>query len=187
MPSVSALRSGSGARACPAWGSSGNAGAPEYRRLPAVWGCWRWGRGGPRVLRARRSPGPGRAGTGPARAARYRGGHSGEFCGHAKGQLSAVVQAAIDAGFSTYGLSEHAPRFHVQHLYPEEAGLVPADLARTFERYVRTALELRERHADRLELLIGFETEALPVESWVAKMRKLRESAPFDYIVGSVH
>jgi len=117
----------------------------------------------------------------------YHGGHSGEFCGHAKGQLSAVVQAAIDAGFSTYGLSEHAPRFHVQHLYPEEAGLVPADLARTFERYVQTALELRERHADRLELLIGFETEALPVDTWAVKMRELRGSAPFDYIVGSVH
>jgi histidinol-phosphatase (PHP family) len=117
----------------------------------------------------------------------YHGGHSGEFCGHAKGQLSAVVQAAIDAGFSTYGLSEHAPRFLAQHLYPEEAGLLPADLARTFERYVRTALELRERHADRLELLIGFETEALPVDTWALKMRELRRSAPFDYIVGSVH
>jgi len=117
----------------------------------------------------------------------YHGGHSGEFCGHAKGQLAAVVQAAIDAGFSTYGLSEHAPRFAPQHLYPEEAGLVPADLARTFERYVQSALELRDRHAEQLELLIGFETEALPVDGWAEKMRELRRTAPFDYIVGSVH
>ena len=117
----------------------------------------------------------------------YHGGHSGEFCGHAKGQLAAVVEAAIAAGFTTYGLSEHCPRFQPQHLYPEEAHLVPADLAQTFERYVRSALELRERHADRLELLIGFETEALPVEGWAAKMQQLRQSAPFDYIVGSVH
>jgi histidinol-phosphatase (PHP family) len=117
----------------------------------------------------------------------YHGGHSGEFCGHAKGQLAAVVEAAIAAGFTTYGLSEHCPRFQPQHLYPEESHLAPADLARTFERYVRSALELRARHADRLELLIGFETEALPVEGWAAKMRELRQSAPFDYIVGSVH
>jgi histidinol-phosphatase (PHP family) len=117
----------------------------------------------------------------------YHGGHSGEFCGHAKGQLASVVEAAIAGGFTSYGLSEHCPRFHPQHLYPEESHLAPADLSRIFERYVQSALELRDRHADRLELLIGFETESLPVEGWAAKMRELRQSAPFDYIVGSVH
>jgi histidinol-phosphatase (PHP family) len=117
----------------------------------------------------------------------YHGGHSGEFCGHAKGQLEGVVQAAVDAGFTTYGLSEHAPRFMQQHLYPEEQHLVPADLAASFRRYVASALELRARYADRVELLIGFETEALPVADWPDKMRELRRSASFDYIVGSVH
>jgi histidinol-phosphatase (PHP family) len=117
----------------------------------------------------------------------YHGGHSGEFCGHAKGQLEGVVQAAIDRGFSTYGLSEHAPRFQREHLYPEEQHLAPADLTTTFRRYVARALELRERVAERLELLIGFETEALPVADWPDRMLELRRSAPFDYIVGSVH
>lgn len=117
----------------------------------------------------------------------YHGGHSGEFCGHAKGQLSSVVQAAVERGFTTYGLSEHAPRFHRTHLYPEEATLTPQDLADTFGRYVHAATELRERYADRLELLVGFETEALPQDTWAEKMRELRRSAPFDYMVGSVH
>src|SRR3954471_3161197 len=117
----------------------------------------------------------------------YHGGHSGEFCGHAKGQLAAVVAAAVERGFTTYGLSEHAPRFELQHLYPEESGLTPADLFEKFSSYVRTALELRERHQGELELLIGFETEALPTRDWARKMRELRASAPFDYIVGSVH
>jgi histidinol-phosphatase (PHP family) len=117
----------------------------------------------------------------------YHGGHSGEFCGHAKGQLSAVVQAALERGFTTYGLSEHAPRYELQHLYPEEVGLTPTDLQLKFERYVRAASELRDQCADRLELLIGFETEALPTDSWANAMRALRQSAPFDYIVGSVH
>ena len=117
----------------------------------------------------------------------YHGGHSGEFCGHAKGQLSAVVQAAIDRGFTTYGLSEHAPRYELQHLYPEESGLTPSDLQLKFERYVRAASELRDQCSDRLELLIGFETEALPVQSWAQTMLELRSSARFDYIVGSVH
>jgi histidinol-phosphatase (PHP family) len=117
----------------------------------------------------------------------YHGGHSGEFCRHAKGQLESVVQAAVDARFTTYGLSEHAPRFLPQHLYPEEQSLSPADLQATFRRYVASALELRRKYAGRLELLIGFETEALPVADWPERMRTLRRSAPFDYIVGSVH
>jgi histidinol-phosphatase (PHP family) len=117
----------------------------------------------------------------------YHGGHSGEFCGHAKGQLASVVQAAVDAGFTTYGLSEHSPRFQPEHLYPEERDLVPADLMTLFRRYVDTAFALRERHAAELELLVGFETEALPVNGWAEKMRELRRSAAFDYIVGSVH
>src|SRR6266540_2814631 len=100
----------------------------------------------------------------------YHGGHSGEFCGHAKGQLASVVQAALDAGFTTYGLSEHAPRFLPQHLYPEEQNLAPADLQETFRRYVKSALALRQEYDGRLELLIGFETEALPVADWAEKM-----------------
>jgi histidinol-phosphatase (PHP family) len=117
----------------------------------------------------------------------YHGGHSGEFCSHAKGDLASVVQAAVDAGFTTYGLSEHCPRFLPEHLYPEERDVAPADLLALFRRYVATALELRERHAGALELLIGFETEALPLGDWPQKMRELRSSAAFDYIVGSVH
>jgi histidinol-phosphatase (PHP family) len=117
----------------------------------------------------------------------FHGGHSGEFCRHAKGQLSAVVQAAIERGFTTYGLSEHAPRFEVAHLYPEETDLTPTHLRDMFARYVQTAVELRDRHAKELEILIGFETEALPVADWADRMGELRASGPFDYIVGSVH
>lgn len=117
----------------------------------------------------------------------YHGGHSGEFCGHAQGQLANVVQAAVERGFTTYGLSEHAPRFFVEHLYPEERGLTPAHLVDKFQRYVHRAMELRDEYQDRLELLVGFETEALPADLWADKMRELRHSAAFDYIVGSVH
>jgi len=46
--------------------------------------------------------------------------HSGQFCAHAKGTLEEVVQAAIKKGFTTFGLSEHVPRYRDQDLYPEE-------------------------------------------------------------------
>jgi hypothetical protein len=41
----------------------------------------------------------------------YHGGHSGEFCAHAKSSLEEVVDTAIARGFIHYGLSEHCPRY----------------------------------------------------------------------------
>jgi histidinol-phosphatase (PHP family) len=118
----------------------------------------------------------------------YHGGHSGEFTRHARGSLEEVIQSAIQAGFSIYGLSEHAPRYRAEDLFPDEADLGVGDLAQMFEGYVGTALALRERYADRIELLIGFETEVLPPQSWLEQMREIRRRHPeFDYVVGSVH
>ena len=58
----------------------------------------------------------------------FHGGHSGEFCRHAKGRLEDVVEEAHQAGFTTYGLSEHAPRTRSGDLYPGEEDLTPAAL-----------------------------------------------------------
>lgn len=49
--------------------------------------------------------------------------HSGEFCCHAKGTLAEVVDEAIRQGFTTFGLSEHVPRYELSHLYPEEVSI----------------------------------------------------------------
>ena len=119
----------------------------------------------------------------------YHSGHSGEFCGHAKDDLAAVIESAIAAGFTHYGLSEHCPRYRPEDLYAEEidAGLDPAALLSTFTRYAQHALSLRERYADRIEVLVGFETERLPPDRWAEQMRAIRASAPFEYVVGSVH
>jgi histidinol-phosphatase (PHP family) len=118
----------------------------------------------------------------------YHGGHSGEFARHAAGSLLEVVQSAIQAGFSIYGLSEHAPRYRAEDLFPDETDLSVGDLVRMFEDYVDTAVALRDRHADRIEILIGFESEVLPPEGWLEQMRELRRCHPeFDYMVGSVH
>jgi histidinol-phosphatase (PHP family) len=119
----------------------------------------------------------------------YHSGHSGEFCGHAKDDLHAVIEAAIAAGFTHYGLSEHCPRYRDEDLYVEEidAGLDLAALEAAFTRYAQHALSLREQYADRIELLVGFETERLPPGSWAERMRAVRSSAPFEYMVGSVH
>jgi histidinol-phosphatase (PHP family) len=117
----------------------------------------------------------------------YHGGHSGQFCRHAKGELEAVVERAIEAGFTHYGLSEHCPRYRTEDLFPGEEDLGPDGLVAAFNAYAAHAHQLRERHGDQLDLLIGFETERLPPGDWTARMRGLREQVKPDYIVGSVH
>lgn len=117
----------------------------------------------------------------------YHGGHSGQFCDHAKSTLADVIETAIERGFTHYGLSEHCPRYRDEDLYPGEEKLGVEGLARQFADYVDHAFTLRDTYADRIELLIGFETEKLPPDTWLAKMEALRSAYPFDYIVGSVH
>ncbi|MET0387499.1 MAG: histidinol-phosphatase [Polyangiales bacterium] len=117
----------------------------------------------------------------------YHGGHSGQFCRHAKGELAKVVERAVELGFTHYGLSEHSPRYRTEDLLAGEEDLTPEDLARTFEAYQSHARELRERVAGKLDLLVGFETERLPPGSWAERMSELRRRFAPDYIVGSVH
>jgi histidinol-phosphatase (PHP family) len=54
--------------------------------------------------------------------------HSGQFCRHAKDNLEAIIQEAIRKGFEVYGLSEHAPRYRSEDLYPEEVSSHLTDL-----------------------------------------------------------
>lgn len=117
----------------------------------------------------------------------FHGGHSGEFCRHARGTLAETVEAASAAGFTSYGLSEHAPRSRPEHLYPDEQGLTPADLAARFRGYVACARALQADWRDRLDLLVGFEIECVPAGGWADEMRAWRAEVAADYLVGSVH
>ena len=117
----------------------------------------------------------------------FHGGHSGEFCCHAQGRLEDVLEAAVRAGFSSYGVSEHAPKQRDADLYEDEAGLTAADTQDRFRAYAACAFELRDAFADRLEVLVGFETDAVPPDRYGEWMASLRAQAPFDYVVGSVH
>ena len=117
----------------------------------------------------------------------YHSAHSGEFCRHAKGTLESVVERAVELGFTHYGLSEHCPRYRPEDLFDDEADLAPEDLQRIFQDYAREATRLRDAYQGQIELLVGFETERLPPDSWPEKMRALRSSADFEYLIGSVH
>lgn len=117
------------------------------------------------------------------------GGHSSEFCDHAQSPLREVLEAAVRAGYHTFGVTEHAPRVEARFLYPNEVALgwdVPKIVA-DFERYAQTLPILAEEFADRLVVLKGFETEVVPAASYVQLMRDYRRRYQFEYIVGSVH
>lgn len=123
------------------------------------------------------------------------GGHSGEFCDHAEGTLREILQAAVQAGYHTFGVSEHMPRGADRFLYPQEIAL-GWDMARVeagFARYAGILPSLVEEFADQLIVLRGFEAEVVPEASYAERIRYFRtlqmpDSTPrFDYCVGSVH
>ncbi|MCC6696391.1 MAG: histidinol-phosphatase [Candidatus Hydrogenedentes bacterium] len=117
------------------------------------------------------------------------GGHSGEFCDHATGTLREVLDAAIAAGFTTYGVSEHVPRIGEQYLYENEIALgwTVEKIVADFERYGAAIFALAEEYAERLTVLRGFEIEVVPHGSYVEVMSGYRKRFKFDYMVGSVH
>jgi histidinol-phosphatase (PHP family) len=134
---------------------------------------------------------PGRRRFAPSRAAARRvsvhGGHSGEFCLHARDGLTDILDAYIAQGFEWVGISEHMPPPDSACRYPEEcaAGLSVADLEARFARYLDSARSLQRRLAGRITIFVGAETEACPGAIDHAR-RLCREHRP-DYLVGSVH
>src|SRR5579863_5657823 len=92
------------------------------------------------------------------------GGHSGDYCDHAQGSLREILEAAVTAGYHTFGVSEHVPRVRPEDLYAKEIelGWTVAKLASDFERYSRDLTDLVEEFADRLIVLRGFEIEVIP-------------------------
>ncbi|MEM7099251.1 MAG: histidinol-phosphatase [Pseudomonadota bacterium] len=115
------------------------------------------------------------------------GGHSGTYCGHAKDTLREVVQAYADNNFAWVCLTEHMPTQNKLLIPPEETqqGFQPDQLQARFDAYFKEARQLQDEYQDRLDILVGFETEAYTgYEQEVADL--IRQHQP-DMIVGSVH
>jgi histidinol-phosphatase (PHP family) len=113
------------------------------------------------------------------------GGHSGEFCLHARDTLAEIVAEYHAQGFTCVCLTEHMPPETDAWLYPDEraTGMSAADLRRRFEHYIQTARRLAEEYAGRMTVLVGMETEWYPgADLAVARWRDR-----LDMVVGSVH
>lgn len=115
------------------------------------------------------------------------GGHSGQFCSHARDALEDVIQAYIAAGFTWVGITEHMPPPDDRFLYPEErqAGLDARLVLERFDRYMQEGRRLQAQYAGQLEIFIGFETEACSGAMPLA--RELADKYHPDYLLGGVH
>ena len=117
------------------------------------------------------------------------GGHSGAYCDHASGTLRETLEAAVAAGYHTFGVSEHAPRLGEHLLFKEEVAMgwdVPR-LESNFETYARDVQALSDEFDGRITVLRGFECEVVPTAKYREIMLGLRERFDFEYMVGSVH
>lgn len=115
------------------------------------------------------------------------GGHSGQFCHHAKNSLEEVVNAYIAAGYSWVGITEHMPPVNDAMRYPDEAdsGISASKLQQQFRQYFAEVRELQRKYADRIKLYAAFETETY--HGSASYVRELIATTQPDYIVGSVH
>jgi histidinol-phosphatase (PHP family) len=103
-------------------------------------------------------------------------------CGHARGRIRDYIEAAIERGLNVIGIADHSPYFSsdVDQLHPKIA--MPKSM---FPEYVNEVLQLKQTYRDKIEVLLGVESDFFPEQAEM--YRSCFEPYPFDYIIGSVH
>ncbi|MCC3377501.1 histidinol-phosphatase [Cohnella sp. REN36] len=103
-------------------------------------------------------------------------------CGHASGVIEHYIEAAIEADLTAIGISDHSPYFgREEDQY--QPGIAMAKSA--FAGYVEEVLALKEKYRDRIEVLLGVESDYF--SEHLELYREVYAKYPFDYIIGSVH
>lgn len=115
------------------------------------------------------------------------GGHSGQFCAHARDRLEEIIIAYIAGGFSWVGITEHMPPVSDAFRYPDEIelGLSAETLYRRFAEYITTCNSLKKKYAPDIHIAVGFESETYSGTTGFIQ-HLLAEFQP-EYMVGSVH
>ncbi len=95
------------------------------------------------------------------------------LCNHAEGTVDAYVQEAIRQEIDVYGFSDHAP-MDFDPKYRMNFGQM--------ETYKKWVMDAREKYAEQIEILFGYEVDYLP-----GHMDERILNAEVDYLIGSVH
>jgi histidinol-phosphatase (PHP family) len=100
------------------------------------------------------------------------------LCHHASGEPEAFVDAALAAGLTEYGISDHAPQTPEPF---DDWRMAEADLPAYFQWIERA----RSHAAGRIPIRAGLECDWLDgCQPWIAT---LAERHDWDYLIGSVH
>lgn len=102
-------------------------------------------------------------------------------CNHAEGTDREYVEAAIKAGITVLGFSDHCPQFFPGTDYYSFFRMRPE----LCEDYVKSVLSLREEYKSDIRILLGFETEYYP-ETFEPLMKFLGDF-PLDYLIMGEH
>ncbi|MBC8081213.1 MAG: histidinol-phosphatase [Gorillibacterium sp.] len=103
-------------------------------------------------------------------------------CGHATGCIRDYIEAAIGCGLNVIGISDHSPYFAQEEDQPSP-GIAMAKSQ--FTDYISEILQLKAEFKDRIEVLLGIESDFYPKHADV--YRAIFDQYPFDYIIGSIH
>ena len=101
-------------------------------------------------------------------------------CHHATGEDEEYVKAAIDAGIKVLGFSDHAPMLYPGG-YVSYYKMTPDELY----DYCASLLRLRDKYKDKIEILIGLETEYYP-NLWKESI-DFWHDYPIDYLILGQH
>lgn len=115
------------------------------------------------------------------------GGHSGEFCNHARDTLEELILQYIQSGFEWVGITEHIYPISNELRYPDEAlaALDVHSLAIRFAEYIKRCRKLQEKYRDVITIFTAFETETY--SGYKDFIPYLVQHFKPDYVVGSVH
>lgn len=105
-----------------------------------------------------------------------------ERCGHAVDTIRDYVEAAIAKDLQIIGISDHSPYFAEEDDHPYPYITMPKS---DFENYVNEVLKLKEQYKDKIEVLLGLESDFF--EEHAELYQSIYANYPFDYIIGSVH
>lgn len=106
------------------------------------------------------------------------------YCGHAQGKMVEYVEAAINAGMSELGFSDHLGRYYLGRLQKKrywDWGMSEKNV----DRYFNEALELKELFAGRIPIRVGLEVDY--IEGAEHLVERITNRFPYDYLLGSIH